>query len=179
MEFNKLIEKTKQWSIERNLHTANPHKQFQKLNEEFGELNSGIAKNKIEVIEDSIGDCLVVLTILAQQLKIENIAQLVSNTSFELGNYTKGMASTDSLILYCSQRIGEIAKIMLEMSYNPGAFSNIERMKIAIGIVTDVIDKIAINYDLQTRACFEVAYNEIKDRKGKMIDGVWVKEADL
>lgn len=27
--------------------------------------------------------------------------------------------------------------------------------------------------------CLEVAYNDIKDRKGKMIDGVFVKEADL
>lgn len=27
--------------------------------------------------------------------------------------------------------------------------------------------------------CVEKAYNDIKDRKGKMIDGVFVKEADL
>jgi hypothetical protein len=28
-------------------------------------------------------------------------------------------------------------------------------------------------------ACIEMAYDEIKDRKGRMIDGVFVKEADL
>jgi hypothetical protein len=27
--------------------------------------------------------------------------------------------------------------------------------------------------------CLQVAYDDIKDRKGKMIDGVFVKEADL
>ena len=27
--------------------------------------------------------------------------------------------------------------------------------------------------------CLHVAYNDIKDRKGQMIDGVFVKEADL
>lgn len=27
--------------------------------------------------------------------------------------------------------------------------------------------------------CFELAYNEIKDRKGKWIDGTFVKEEDL
>jgi MazG nucleotide pyrophosphohydrolase domain. len=27
--------------------------------------------------------------------------------------------------------------------------------------------------------CLETAYNDIKDRKGRMIDGVFVKEADL
>jgi len=26
--------------------------------------------------------------------------------------------------------------------------------------------------------CLEVAYNDIKDRKGKMVDGVFVKEGD-
>jgi len=32
---------------------------------------------------------------------------------------------------------------------------------------------------LSMEQCLEVAYNDIKDRKGKMIDGVFVKEADL
>jgi NTP pyrophosphatase (non-canonical NTP hydrolase) len=27
--------------------------------------------------------------------------------------------------------------------------------------------------------CLEVAWNDIKDRKGKMVDGIFVKEADL
>jgi hypothetical protein len=26
--------------------------------------------------------------------------------------------------------------------------------------------------------CLEVAYNDIKDRKGKMVDGVFIKEGD-
>lgn len=93
MEFIEIIEKTKQWSIDRNLHTANPLKQFQKLNEEYGELNSGIAKDKPDVIKDSVGDCLVVLIILAQQLDIDDIEHLLllGNSSY----YTKGMASTD------------------------------------------------------------------------------------
>ena len=32
---------------------------------------------------------------------------------------------------------------------------------------------------LTMEECLEVAYNDIKDRKGRMIDGVFVKEADL
>lgn len=35
----------------------------------------------------------------------------------------------------------------------------------------------ALDYDFAD--CFEVAYNEIKDRKGKWIDGSFVKEEDL
>ena len=32
---------------------------------------------------------------------------------------------------------------------------------------------------LDFNECVQVAYNDIKDRKGKMIDGVFVKESDL
>lgn len=35
----------------------------------------------------------------------------------------------------------------------------------------------ALDYDFVE--CFEIAYNEIKDRKGKWIDGSFVKEEDL
>ena len=32
---------------------------------------------------------------------------------------------------------------------------------------------------LDCEECFELAYQEIKDRKGKMVDGSFVKEEDL
>ena len=35
----------------------------------------------------------------------------------------------------------------------------------------------ALGYDFEE--CFELAYQEIKDRKGKWIDGTFVKEEDL
>ena len=38
---------------------------------------------------------------------------------------------------------------------------------------------IAREYNTNLEETLEIAYNEIKNRKGKMIDGVFVKEADL
>lgn len=64
-----LEEKVEQWFIDRNLHEANPVKQFQKLIEETGELYSGIAKGKSEIIRDSLGDMQVVLIGIEQQIK--------------------------------------------------------------------------------------------------------------
>lgn len=65
----KLVEK---WAEERNLiEGSNPQAQMLKLLEETGELASGIAKNNREVIVDSIGDVLIVLTILCKQLNID------------------------------------------------------------------------------------------------------------
>lgn len=60
------------WARERNLlkHT-NSNKQFIKLVEEVGELASGIAKNDLIGIIDSIGDIQVVLIILAKQYDLD------------------------------------------------------------------------------------------------------------
>jgi len=97
----KLISNIQKWSIDKELHKADPIKQTVKLVEELGELASGLLKDKKEVIVDSLGDMLVVLIILHQQL---------------------GLTMEETL---------------------------------------------------------EFAWNEIKDRKGEMKNGVFVKEEDL
>lgn len=63
-----LISNIQKWSIDKELHRADPIKQTVKLVEELGELSSGLLKDKKEVIVDSLGDMLVVLIILHQQL---------------------------------------------------------------------------------------------------------------
>lgn len=61
------FELIEQWAIDRNLNNANPKSQMVKLMEEVGELARGIGKNDKPLIKDSIGDSVVVLTILAMQ----------------------------------------------------------------------------------------------------------------
>lgn len=68
MNLEELVEKVKQWSIDKGIDKALPEKQMLKLIEEIGELASGLAKDNKEVIIDSLGDVLVVLIILHQQL---------------------------------------------------------------------------------------------------------------
>jgi len=41
-----------------------------------------------------------------------------------------------------------------------------------------VLINIAERNQISLTECLKVAYNDIKDRKGKMVDGVFVKEAD-
>ena len=42
-----------------------------------------------------------------------------------------------------------------------------------------VLTILSMQLDLDIEECIATAYEEIKDRKGKMIDGVFVKEEDL
>lgn len=90
------------WAHARNLvNGSNPSQQFVKLSEEIGELAAGIARKKHDVVVDSIGDAVVVLTILAAQ------------------------------------------------------------------------------HNVPIEECIAAAWEEIKDRKGRMVDGVFIKESDL
>lgn len=89
------------WADERNLiKGSNPQAQTVKLFEEGGELAGGVARKNMRVVDDSIGDMVVVLVILAAQT------------------------------------------------------------------------------GLDFRQCVANAYEEIKDRKGRMVDGVFVKDAE-
>ena len=48
-----------------------------------------------------------------------------------------------------------------------------------IGDMLVVLINIAERNNLSIKDCLEKAWSDIKDRKGKMVDGVFVKEADL
>lgn len=102
MTFEELHEAVIQWAENRNMISPkNTSRQYMKVSEELGEIAEGINKNNREQVEDSLGDILVTLIILAQDL----------------------------------------------------------------------------NFDLLD--CLNSAYNVIKDRKGKTINGIFVKESDL
>lgn len=48
-----------------------------------------------------------------------------------------------------------------------------------IGDIMVVLINIAERNNLSIEECLNVAYDDIKDRKGMMVDGVFVKESDL
>ena len=96
-----VVNKIKQWVVDRNLHIQDPRIQMCKTVEELGELANAINKGDVNGQIDGIGDVVVTLICIAEQL----------NLDFEM--------------------------------------------------------------------CMQTAYNEIKDRKGKLINGTFVKESDF
>lgn len=96
-----LVENIEDWAEDKELNDADPNKQMLKVVEEIGELSQGLVKDNREQVIDSIGDAVVTLVILSQQL------------------------------------------------------------------------------GLTLEQCTAYAYNEIKDRKGEMRNGSFIKEADL
>ncbi|CAI3294360.1 MazG-like family protein [Enterococcus cecorum] len=154
-----LIEKVEQWSKDRNLHTADPNKQRLKLWEEFGELNASIARDDREGAIDAIGDMLVVMIIYKQQL---------GYGSNEL--FYSGKDDIDFL--------GRLEDIDLIDFIGRGIYDSRSYIE-GLGMVVDNLTVLAYRLSTNLEECLAAAYDVIKDRKGKMINGVFVKESDL
>lgn len=68
-KYHPYFENIRKWAEDRNLiDGSTPHRQMVKLMEEVQELQDGLDDdNEIEIV-DAIGDCIVVLTIMATQM---------------------------------------------------------------------------------------------------------------
>ena len=73
--------------------------------------------------------------------------------------------------LKLSEEVGELAEGM--------AKSNDDVIVDSIGDIYVVLEVLSLQLGLSLLDCVEHSYNEIKDRKGKMVNGVFVKESDL
>lgn len=157
-----LIKKVEQWSIERGLNTADPNKQRLKLWEEFGELCAAVARSNRECAIDAIGDMLVVMIIYCQQQGYHETKEL-----FEIK--VKFFKLLKLLNINDAENLDYIAKCILD------ARVTIEEIRNVVTILACMAERL----DTSLKDCLQSAYDVIKDRKGKMINGVFVKESDL
>lgn len=85
------LNKIVNWAEDRNLvKGATRQAQMLKMTEEVGELASGIAKANEDKVKDSIGDCVVVLTILAAQSGV-TIQECIDHAYLEIKDRTGKM----------------------------------------------------------------------------------------
>lgn len=80
-------------------------------------------------------------------------------------------ADPNKQMLKLMEEVGEIAAGL--------ARGNTDEVKDGIGDVQVVITILAAQLGTSIEECTQLAYDEIKERKGKMVNGVFVKEADL
>lgn len=80
-------------------------------------------------------------------------------------------AQPEKQMLKLVEEIGELAEGL--------AKGNLDEVIDSIGDSYVVLTILAMQLDLNIEDCVKVAYEEIADRKGKMVNGVFVKEADL
>ncbi len=80
-------------------------------------------------------------------------------------------ADPNKQMLKLVEELGELAEGM--------AKGKPDMVKDAVGDIYVVLTILCLQLDLDIGECIGLAYDEIKDRKGRMIKGIYVKEEDL
>lgn len=148
-----LQELTEKWSADRGITiNGKASTQMLKLISEAGELSGNLTTCKC--IKDDIGDCLVVITnlsVLTNSIKVSDV----------------------NMNLYESKPLLQIFGLMSD-----NVIKNISLDSDIISLVT-ALKQIAIAHTLTLEECWEVAYNDIKDRKGILNEqGNFIKSTD-
>lgn len=80
-------------------------------------------------------------------------------------------AQPEKQMLKLVEEVGELAQGL--------AKGNLDQVIDSIGDVYVVLTILSMQMDLDIKDCIAAAYAEISDRKGKMINGVFIKQEDL
>lgn len=163
---DKLIEMVNAWAKERGLDKVDARTQYTKLIEEQGELAKAIMQKNVEGdsgVLDSIGDYQVTLIIycLIRDIHIAFWKTVINPKNFAVETIYMNLVSTSAKII---------------ASYNKGLVTNEIRN---IENTFQLLSLVAGKYDTTLEDTLELAYNEIKDRKGRLVNGVFIKEDDF
>lgn len=163
-KIEELTELTRQWFIDRDITQGDVFKQTLKLFEEMGELCAGYAKQKEQLTKDSIGDCAVVVVGLAMMIELDPVEIMVRAVEAK------------------KHDIKDCFELMIEYA---SEFQFLRKLEVKINAefnllrIVSYLKAIAHKLGYDFADCFELAYNEIKDRKGRWVKGSFVKEEDL
>lgn len=144
-----------QWGLDRDLYNNSTRQlQILKYLEEKGELAKAVGKNDKELVMDAIGDMIVCLTHVAYyDGEIDVLKSFLEYGPIpELDNFS------------CAYRIDRYTDDLFG-----GWWEDFQH-------VFTYMSTIAKSYNLTLKDCMEFTWNIIKNRDGKYINGLFVKE---
>lgn len=157
-----LIEKIEQWAHERNIiKGSKPIDQAMKLFSEFGELADNVCKGRD--CRDDIGDVFVVLAIITKQCNRNLFSYIDGVTPMLRHHYNKECIS--ELAIYLADFVSWLTI--------PENFNG-EKLIYSVREMMSICE----NSGFTLQECVTIAYNDIKDRKGIMHNGTFIKESD-
>lgn len=172
MKHYNYIEKILDWAEERNLLTqGDVFMQLEKSREENSELTKAITKYEkgnaqaYDEIKDAIGDVYVTL-VVASDIHGLPVYEIFKNVKFR---------EYDS---YHWQHYTNLLRVFDWELYLACVYGNSTRYKTLETLINyiDFLNSVAVEYNFTLVECIEYAYNQIKERTGKIIDGTFVKD---
>jgi NTP pyrophosphatase (non-canonical NTP hydrolase) len=101
-------------------------------------------------------------------MRIDHLTTLIERWAIDRNLNT---ADPNKQVLKLGEEFGELCQGM--------AKGKPDQVKDSIGDMYVVLTILTLQLGMSIDDCVKLAYEEIKDRKGKMVNGVFVKESDL
>ena len=185
MKKEDLIVKTAEWARERGLHKGCYQMQVLKLAEELGELIGAHLKLKKgpndkwrQVQKDSVGDMLIVMGVTRAILIEAGRTMEYRPAPREKELNVMPFASKLEPWTACAKKTGEFALFEIMSDIGRVNFFCEESLNFILESIWNELQEYCIGERLDILECWELAYNEVAQRKGKTIGGVFVKDGD-
>lgn len=170
-----LVMSVHDWTDERGfLPKQSLAKAVNKVGEEIGEISSDLARSNEKHLRDSIGDTLVTIINAYRKAHDDSKANtlLLAKIIADRDQVENPTVDHDLVMLSLYEAFGKVSQrtkmVTLGLEVDDLGFTNL----------ISVLGMLAHGYDLTLLGCLEIAYDEIKDRKGSAKNGVFVKESD-
>lgn len=175
MDFNELNQALQTWADERGLNEekGKPDVQYTKILEEIGELSTALNKHWREELLDAIGDVQVTILIYAYQTGIKLKDLNVITTTYPKDPHKLLRELISELARF--NELENLAKLSDNEEISTALFERKDVLVCCLEIVADFAQANGTN----SLTCLNKAYNTIANRKGKTVNGTFIKEEDL
>lgn len=172
------------WATARGLPKgAKAKRQRTKTWEELSELATGIAKSDLDAerllaIKDAIGDCAVTTSNVATCMGLDSvkIGQQATEIAAARDDVFKLMDVDDLLNMFIvHQSIVKTGEDDKSHAFLPFVIHYEDQLAISLAALEVLTTRLGLVF----ADCQDYAWNEIKDRKGLMVNGTYIKEGDL
>lgn len=168
-----LVQKVKQWGIDRGLDKVGHLAQAKYTLKETAELLDAYADSNIEEINDAIGDILVTLIVGASNNRsiYKSVKEYLIDQQFKFAS-----ANEDDVF---NNEYTDLVYQVLDLHSSckdKSVYEDYYTQSIAcIDVILSIIN-FEFNQSLSLYDCLQLAYNEIKDRTGKKVNGQFIKD---
>lgn len=171
MGFSKFVHNVQGWQYDRGIYDhSTPLAQALKAVSEVGELADAVIKGNRDGIKDGIGDVMVCLVGVATMCSKECALKGFTSASKEDREYWSKATTVQGAVASVASAVSAVAT--LTALFNRSGF-----LVKALRSSVEALYLVTLLSDMDFEECCEAAWEEIKDRKGHMVEGgAFVKE---
>jgi hypothetical protein len=168
LTIQELVPLIQEWAKEREIYEQlTPFDELLKTHEEVGELIKACYDNDKPAIQDAIGDVMVTMINYCYFIELDAIEYIKQAVDLSVTGYY-----TISYVMNAHNTLGRLISLYV---WNEGKEIS-KPSGLRVFSILHYLNGIAHLEGTTLEECLNIAYNEIKNRKGRIVNGKFIKE---